>query len=206
MTAYGPRGGEYKNLDQKRMEEIWRTQAWKDRRNALLTEHQRCQFCNGKSGVINHRRQGYYEGYELCKFEEVDIICQPCHLHWTKTGGQKRSRMYDDCDSCEAPVFVGRKKCFNCGSKTIISKSYKSPETQAQMLRVLASCPEVRVGDRWIKIWSWGEAELEVTGFEKQDLPWPLVKTTLGTVGLPAFKFGSRLSEGSGISNQELEA
>jgi hypothetical protein len=48
------------------MRAVWRTAAWKARTRAILLEHERCQWCNGKSGVINHRRQGYYPGYEEC--------------------------------------------------------------------------------------------------------------------------------------------
>lgn len=211
MTAIGPRGGEYKNEEQMRMKAIWRTKAWQERTTALLLSHPRCEWCNGKAGVINHRRQGYYEGYELCRREEVDIICQECHLYWTDpnnngTKGQQRPRLYDDCDSCEAPIYIGRNVCFMCGSKGIVKKSKHTPEQQKRLLDILSRCPEVRIGDRWSELWSW-EGEVEVTGFEKHDLPWPLVQVKIAdkkdSVGLPAFMFATLVFIGEGKSNQE---
>jgi hypothetical protein len=196
----GKRGGLHANVDQMKMRAVWRTKAWKERTRQLLLETQRCEWCNGKSGVVNHRRQGYYEGYELCRREEVDIICKPCHQHWTKTGGQKRSRLYDDCASCEAPIFRGRKVCFQCGSREIISK-LEVPEARKKLYSEILKdrCPEVRVGDVWHDVWGWKEP-VEVTGFAVQDLPWPMVKTTLGEVGLPAFGFGKLEKRGDGPS------
>lgn len=201
----GVRGGHYANEDQKRMKAIWGSKAWLDRRNELLKEHPRCEWCNGHSRVVNHRRQGYYEGYELCKREEVDIICMPCHEHWTKTG-QKRHRLRDDCASCGASIYLGRKICYRCGSTSIISKSHISEEQKQRYIGILKNCREVHVGDRWTKIWSWADQVIEVLGFEGQDLPWPLVKTSSGSVGLPAFIFGELVAEGEGQSSNDLES
>ena len=197
----GVRGGHHKNKDQQLMRAVWRTAGWKARVKELLEAHDRCEWCNGKAGVINHIKQGFYEGYALCKREEVDIICQPCHQHWTKTG-VKRQRLYDDCASCAAPIFMGRKKCFSCGSREIISKSDRTKEQIAELMTILESCPEVRISDRWSDIWLYGE--VVVTGFEKQDLPWPMVKTDSGDVGLPAFKFGALVERGLGESYRDL--
>lgn len=202
MSSVGARGGVYANEDQRRMKQIWRTKAWKARVQELLLAHERCEWCNGKSGVVNHRRQGYYPGYELCRREEVDIICQPCHRHWTKTG-QKRGVLYDDCESCEAPVWKGRTKCWFCGG-SVIAKQGASAERKASYFRVLRRCPEVRVGDVWHGVWCW-PGPVEVTGWKSQEdskLPWPLIEVKLlaggkGEVGLPAFMFGERTKKGS---------
>ena len=200
MKTLGPRGGQHANPDQLRMRQIWRTKEWKARIKELLLANQRCEWCNGKSSVVNHRRQGYYEGYELCRREEVDIICQPCHLHWTKTNGQKRPRMYDDCADCAAPIYLGRKVCFQCGGNQIIGKKNISEQAAKDYETVLARCPEVKIGDRWEEVWAW-EGEVVVKGFEPQsDLPWPLVKTDRGSVGLPAFIFGKLIEQGTGDS------
>jgi hypothetical protein len=185
----GKRGGKYANSDQQKMAEAWRSKAWKERRAELLGQQPRCEWCNGASTVINHRRQGFYEGYTLCRREEIDIICQPCHEHWTKTG-QKRQRLWDDCASCPSMIYVGRKTCYSCGGKEIISKSDRTSEQKATLVGILNRCPDVQVGQRWKSVWLWPD-EVEVTGLQPQELPWPMVMTSMGEVGLPAFIFGT---------------
>ncbi len=204
MTVRGVRGGVHKNADQQRMRAIWRTKAWKERVKALLLENQRCAWCNGKSSVVNHKRQGYYQGYQLCRRDEVDIICQPCHQYWTKTGIQ-RPQLYDDCFSCESLVYVGRKVCWQCGGAVIAKKLKQSREATERLMRIYSRCPEVRVEDVWIDVWVWGKDPVTVTGFQSQDnLPWPMVKTDRGETGLPAFGFGELKSRGAGQSWEEL--
>jgi hypothetical protein len=190
-----------KNEDRRKMEAIWRTAAWKKRSDELLLAHPRCEWCNGKSQVVNHRRQGLYPGYELALREEVDVICHSCHNTFTKTG-KKTHRMYDDCESCEAAIFKGRKICWICGGKAIQFKEV-DPEKRADLLKIMGRCSDVRVGDIWAKVWAWGESEIEICGFKKQedsDLPWPMVETSLGDVGLPAFMFGVIRKQGAGES------
>jgi hypothetical protein len=202
MTLKGPRGGTHANLDQLNMRKVWRTKAWKARTLELLLANERCEWCNGKSSVINHKKQGFYPGYELCRREEVDIICQPCHQYWTKTGLQ-RPRMYDECTSCASVIYYGRKVCWMCGGKTAARKvPLKNRET---IMGIYASCPEVRIGDAWQEVWLWESSEIQIEAFvEQPELPWPLVKTSKGEVGLPAFKFGKRLTEGSGASWEDF--
>jgi hypothetical protein len=190
------------NNDQRQMRKVWRSDAWKARVKELLLAHERCEWCNGKASVINHRRQGFYPGYELCRREEVDIICQPCHLHFTKTGGGRRHRLYDSCSSCAAVIYLGRKVCWVCGD-TVRALTKVNPELR----KILARCPEVRVGDLWTHVWSWADAPLTVVSFKPQDggsLPWPMVDTSLGEVGLPAFMFGELTKRGEGESWKAL--
>lgn len=89
------------------MASVWRSKAWKARVRELLDAFPRCEWCNGYSRVINHQRQGFYPGYELCRREEIDIICMECHQEWSKNG-RKRHRLYDDCTACGAAVYRGR--------------------------------------------------------------------------------------------------
>jgi len=191
--ALGKRGGKYANADQLKMATIWRTKAWKQRKAQLIAEQPRCEWCNGMSSVINHRRQGYYEGYELCRREEVDIICQPCHQEWTKTGRQ-RQRLYDDCGSCNAVIYIGRKVCYSCGGKEILTKSDRTSEQKATLISILNRCPEVNIGQLWRDVWLW-QGDVEIIGLQAQELPWPMVKTTRGEVGLPAFIFAKLLDQ-----------
>lgn len=175
------------NKDQRQMQKVWRSKAWKARVKELLLSHERCEWCNGKAKVINHRKQGFYPGYELCRREEVDIICQPCHQEFTATGKQ-RSRLYDNCSSCAAVIYRGRKICWICGD-TVIQFAKIKPGLR----QILARCPNVCTGDLWTRVWAWGENELSVLGFKPSEggnLPWPMVTTSLGEVGLPAFMFG----------------
>jgi len=194
----------YANEDQRKMAAVWRSKGWKQRREELLVEVPRCEWCNGKSYQINHKRQGYYEGYELARREEVDVICRPCHDHFTKTG-QRRNLVYDTCSSCEALIYKGRKVCFNCGG-VVIQVGEKIKEKRDLLIAIVNQCPEVQIGDRWKGVWSW-PSEVVVTKFERQDtLPWPMVKTNQGEVGLPAFMFGKRVAEGEGASWRSLFA
>lgn len=198
MTITGPRGGKHANPDQLAMRQVWRTKAWKTTTKALLLENERCEWCNGKSSVINHRRQGFYPEYAECRREDIDIICQPCHQHWTETG-QKRHQMYDECTSCASVIYYGRKVCWMCGGKTQARKLRLKNRDLA--LAILESCPEVCVGDAWDDVWLWNDETVVVQDFSEQpDLLWPMVKTTRGEVGLPAFKFGKLAMRGEGAS------
>lgn len=199
----GPRGGKYANLDQLRMKKIWRSKPWKARTKELCRQFPRCEWCNGISKHVNHKRQGYYEGYELCRREEVDVICGGCHNHFTKTG-QRTHKIFDACSSCDARIYQGRKICFKCGGK-VIGKTFAEldPARRAALLEVLNICPEVKAGDRWKGIWLWSKQEIEVKDFKPQDeLPWPMVDTSAGEVGLPAFIHGVLLERGKGKSWQ----
>jgi len=193
----------YKNEDQRKMAKAWRSKAWEKRREKLLAAHQKCEWCNGKSSQINHKRQGYYKGYELMLREEVDVICKKCHEHFTKFG-TRRAKIFDSCTKCDAMIYPGRKTCYACGSKTISKKlSDLDPERRKRLIEILERCPDVHVDDVWISVWSWRDP-IRVIGFEPQaDLPWPMVKTTLGEVGLPAFMFGERQTRGTGMPWQD---
>lgn len=79
MVAKGKRGGTYANEDQKKMASIWRSKAWKQRIDELIALHPRCEYCNGRSQTVNHRKDGYYPGYELCRRDEVDVVCNGCN-------------------------------------------------------------------------------------------------------------------------------
>jgi hypothetical protein len=188
----------YKNEDQRLMAKAWRSKAWKARHAELIAAHPRCEWCNGKSAQVNHKKQGWYPEYPLMLRHEVDVICKPCHKHFTETG-QRRPVMYINCNECNAPIWPGRKVCFMCGGSTY-RPSDMSAEKRAQLLRILAKCPEVKIGDVWSEVWVWGsDVEVVIQKFEKQDtLPWPMVKTDRGEVGLPAFMFGSRRKHGEG--------
>lgn len=99
-------------------------------------------------------------------------------------------------------IFAGRKVCFNCGAKTATRKLDLPAVKRAQLEGILGRCPTVNVGDKWKNVWCYGD--VEVTGFEAQDLPWPLVKTNRGDVGLPAFTFADRAVAGRGPSWQAV--
>ncbi len=200
----GVRGGKHANEDQRKMRGIWRTKKWKARVKELI-EGQRCEWCNGIASTVNHKKQGYYPGYELCRRDEVDVVCKPCHQHWTKTG-LKRHRLFDECSSCHERIYPGKRKkvCFNCGSAVIVRALSRTPEKKEQLLGIYRRCPEVCVGDSWKGVWAWGSDEIEIIDFEKQALPWPMVKTTRGEVGLPAFIFGELCDRGSGISWEDV--
>lgn len=187
----------YVNEDQRLMAQAWRSKAWKARRDELLAAHPRCEWCNGKSSQINHKRKGFYPEYALMLRDEVDVICKPCHKHFTETGG-RRPVMYDNCEDCNASIYPGRKECYVCGGTTY-KPSSMSDEKRSELLRILAKCPEVAIGDVWSNIWAWGSEEITVIKFEKhENLPWPMVKTNRGEVGLPAFMFGNRRKNGAG--------
>lgn len=190
----------YVNEDQRLMAQAWRSKAWKARRAELLAAHPRCEWCNGASCQINHKRPGFYPEYALMLRHEVDVICKPCHKHFTETG-QRRPVMYDNCQDCDATIYPGRKQCYVCGGSTYKPTSMSSAQ-RATLLRILARCPDVRVGDVWSEVWLWGAAEeITITKFERHEtLPWPMVKTSRGEVGLPAFIFGSRRKHGEGDS------
>lgn len=198
MPVTGPRGGKHANSDQMKMRQVWRTKGWKARVRELLLEFERCEWCNGKSGHVNHRRQGYYEGYELCRRDEVDVICKTCHEEWTKTG-KKRHRLYDDCKSCAAPIYRGRKKCWLCGGEVAGKRLLDlMPEKRRRLFKIAAKCREVALGDVWEGVWMW-TGPVKVMGWKAQDdLPWPLVVTDRGEVGLPAFNFGTLVKAGRG--------
>jgi hypothetical protein len=188
----------YKNPDQRRMVACWRTKAWKGRRAELLAEFPKCEWCNAKSTVVNHKKPGWYPEYPLMLRQEIDILCQRCHEHWTKTG-KERSRIWDTCSECDAQIFKGRKVCFRCGGR-VVEISEANPEKRARLVRILDHCPEVRVGDVWAHVWVW-KGEIVVASFDKQDtLPWPMVSVDLGEVGLPAFMFGKLVKRGDGAS------
>jgi len=181
-----------------KMAKIWRSKAWKKRIVELVKECPRCEYCNGHSQTANHKRDGYYPGYELCRREEVDVVCNGCNEFWKKHK-QKRSRLYDDCTECNAIIYQGRKICYNCGGKVASGRLDVSSNKQRQYNKILGNCPSVRMGDRWKGIWLWTD-DVRVTGFEEQtDLPWPLVVTDKGEVGLPAFTFGKCVEEGKGV-------
>jgi hypothetical protein len=135
--------------------------------------------------------------------------------------------MYDDCESCEAAIFRGRKVCWICGGKVVQFKE-ADPEKRMALLKIMGRCPDVRVGDVWTKVWAWGASDIEIRGFKQQegDLPWPMVETIVasdegrlslpksiagglepfegskvgGEVGLPAFIFGVLCQQGAGKS------
>lgn len=192
MIAKGPRGGEHANEAQMKMRSIWRTKAWRERRRELLRMYPICEWCGNVAQVINHHREGYYPGYELCKREEIDIICNRCHKDWTERK-VKNSRAMDECTTCGYPAFKGKSKCFFCGE--VVKKHVRhSSEQERRLLTIFRRCPEVIVGDVWKGVWLWSDLEISIKGFKEQDtLPWPLVVTDRGEVGLPAFMFGERL-------------
>jgi hypothetical protein len=199
MTVKGPRGGTHANADQLKMRQIWRTKAWKERKRELLALYPHCEWCGGVAKVINHKRQGYYPGYELCKRDEVDIICNGCHAKFTKKG-IKTGRVWQECTGCNYPVFEGKSKCFFCGAMVKKKPAATSSDAYGRLLRLMKRCPEVLVGDRWKNVWMWAD-EIVIEGFkETEALPWPQVVTSRGEVGLPAFMFGLRVAPGEGQS------
>jgi hypothetical protein len=197
MTVKGPRGGEHANEAQMKMRQIWRTKAWRERRKELLALYPHCEWCGAIAQVINHKREGYYPGYELCKREEIDIICNRCHKDWTEKG-IKNTRAMHACTGCGYPAYEGKTKCFFCG-EAIKKTANHSPERMKLFSEIMRRCPEVRNGDVWFDVWLWSKEEVTVTGWKEQDmLPWPLIVTDRGEVGLPAFTFGQLRTRGEG--------
>ena len=193
----------YANEDQRKMAAVWRSKAWKARVRELLDAYPRCEWCNGYSKVINHRRPGFYPGYELGLREEVDVICMECHRQWSGKG-TRRHRLYDDCTACGAAVYRGRKVCWICGSDEIRGSDL-DPARKLRLVKILASCPDVHEGDVWSGVWMW-PGPVTVKRFDRQEvLPWPMVKTVEGgEVGLPAFMFGKLEKRGQGASWKAL--
>lgn len=196
--AVGPRGGEHANEAQMKMRSIWRTKAWRERRRELIRLHPKCEWCrNNPSQQISHKRDGYYPGYELCKRDEVDVICQKCHDLWTKKR-IKVSASTRECTACNYPVYGNKTRCFNCDAVVKINVAI-SPKMAVTYSEILRSCPEVVNGDVWWNLAYWPKEEVTVTGWKEQDaVPWPLIITSRGEVGLPAFKFGELRTRGQG--------
>ncbi len=104
----------------------WQTKQWRTRRAEVIARTKVCEWCKiefgpGVHAVISHRQDAYknpdgttdWAAYLAMKDDEVDVICKPCHLTWTRKGlkptdadttcpacGRAKRRTYSVCWTC----------------------------------------------------------------------------------------------------------
>jgi hypothetical protein len=107
----------------------WQTKEWRTRRAQVIARTKVCEWCKVQFGpgipaVVSHRRDTYtnpdgtvnWAAYMAMKDDEVDVLCKPCNMKWTRNR-QRPDTPQATCPDCGRAKRPSYRVCSSCRFK-----------------------------------------------------------------------------------------